>query len=79
MRFGMNRALVIGASGGLGAAIAHALADRGMEVTGVSRSRDGLDVTDIASVDRVLGALTGHFDLIVVASGILAPDDSGPE
>jgi NAD(P)-dependent dehydrogenase (short-subunit alcohol dehydrogenase family) len=48
-------------------------------VTGLSRSADGLDVTDPVSVDRVLGALDGPFDLIVVASGILAPDGHAPE
>jgi hypothetical protein len=34
-----------------------ALAARGVAVTGLSRSRDGLDVTDEASVARVLGGL----------------------
>ncbi len=75
----MQRALVIGASGGVGAAIATALASRGAEVTGVSRAQDGLDVTDGASVDRILGAQTGPFDLILVATGILSPRGASPE
>jgi NAD(P)-dependent dehydrogenase (short-subunit alcohol dehydrogenase family) len=74
-----ERALIIGASGGIGAALSCALAARGAEVTGLSRSAHGLDVTDQASVDRVLGALDGPFDLILVASGILAPEGHGPE
>lgn len=74
-----TRALIIGASGGIGAALAAALAARGAEVTGLSRRSDGLDVTDPASVDRVLGALDGPFDLIFVASGILAPEGQAPE
>jgi NAD(P)-dependent dehydrogenase (short-subunit alcohol dehydrogenase family) len=74
-----ERALIIGASGGIGAALSRALAARGAEVTGLSRSTHGLDVSDQASVDRVLGALDGPFDLILVASGILAPEGHGPE
>ncbi|MBF9030535.1 SDR family oxidoreductase [Rhodobacterales bacterium HKCCE3408] len=74
-----ERALIIGASGGIGAALAAELSARGADVTGLSRRDDGLDVTDPASVDRVLGALEGPFDRIVVATGILAPEDGGPE
>ncbi|NDR58492.1 SDR family NAD(P)-dependent oxidoreductase [Aliiruegeria sabulilitoris] len=75
----MQRALIIGASGGIGAAMATRLAARGLEVTSLSRSQDGLDVIDMASVDRVLGALSGPFDLIFVATGILAPRGTSPE
>jgi NAD(P)-dependent dehydrogenase (short-subunit alcohol dehydrogenase family) len=75
----MERALVIGASGGIGSALAAELARRGVDVVGVSRSRDGLDVTDPASVERVLGALDGPFGTILVASGILAPETAAPE
>lgn len=72
------RALVVGASGGIGAALVAALRRRG-EVVGLSRSGDGLDVTDEASVARVLGALEGPFDLVLVATGALAPEGRGPE
>ncbi len=72
------RSLVIGASGGIGAALVAALAQRG-EVTGLSRSRDGLDVTDEASVARVLGTLTGPFETIIVATGALVIAGQGPE
>lgn len=64
------RALVIGASGGIGAALVAALAAQG-EVVALSRAGDGLDVTDEASVARVLGALTGVFDWVFIASGAL--------
>lgn len=73
------RALVIGASGGIGAEISRKLETRSWDVTRLSRRVDGLDVTDPASVDRHLGQLTGVFDLIFVAIGILAPTGSGPE
>ncbi len=67
----MEHALIIGASGGVGAALADALEARGDVVTRLSRSVNGLDVTDEASVEAVLGALGGPYDRIIVASGIL--------
>lgn len=76
----MQRALIIGASGGIGAALAAELSTtRELDVVGLSRSVDGLDVTDQASVQAVMGRLDGAFDLIIVASGILAPPGEGPE
>lgn len=75
----MRKALVIGASGGIGAAMAKVLADRGDVVTALSRSRDGLDITDQASVDRVLGGLDDLYDQIFIAPGILSPPGHGPE
>ncbi len=68
----MKRALVIGASGGIGSAVAQELGAAGFDVTGLSRSGDGLDVTDGASVQRVFGALEGSFDVVFVAVGTLA-------
>ena len=64
------RALVIGASGGIGAALVEALAVQG-EVVRLSRAADGLDVTDEASVVRVLAAVAGVFDWVFIASGAL--------
>ena len=74
----MERALIIGDTGGIGAALAQALRDRGTDVTGMSR-RDGLDLTDPASVAATLGRLDPSFDLIIVATGILAPPGQSPE
>jgi nucleoside-diphosphate-sugar epimerase len=73
------RNLVIGVSGGIGGAVAAALAARGEAVTGLSRSRDGLDVTDEASVARVLGALDAPFQRVIVATGALEIAGTGPE
>ncbi|MGR3565268.1 MAG: SDR family NAD(P)-dependent oxidoreductase [Heliomarina sp.] len=75
----MKKALIIGASGGIGKAIAKRLEESEIEVTRLSRSSDQLDVTDADSVDRVLGELTGPFDLILVTTGILAPQGGQPE
>ena len=75
----MKHALVIGASGGIGRAVAEELTRRGVAVTTLSRRDDGLDITDPASVAEVMGRQDGPFDLIFVATGILAPDGTGPE
>ncbi|MGB3554043.1 MAG: SDR family NAD(P)-dependent oxidoreductase [Jannaschia sp.] len=73
----MGHALVIGASGGIGAALARHLA-RDHEVTALSRGAQGLDVTDPASVARHLSDLA-PVDIAFVATGILAPDGHAPE
>jgi NAD(P)-dependent dehydrogenase (short-subunit alcohol dehydrogenase family) len=75
----MARALIIGSSGGIGQAVAASLLARGDDVVGVSRTADGIDVTDEASIARVLGAQEGPFDLILVATGALVVDDHQPE
>ena len=75
----MENALIIGASGGIGAAVAQELSARGVAVTGLSRSVDGLDVTDPRSVARVLGALAEPFDCVFIGVGVLAPKGGAPE
>uniref|UniRef100_UPI00351A216A NAD-dependent epimerase/dehydratase family protein n=1 Tax=uncultured Paracoccus sp. TaxID=189685 RepID=UPI00351A216A len=65
------RALVLGDSGGIGAAIAAELRDRGAEVVGCSR-RDGLDLTDEGTVSATASVLAGQsFELIFNATGAL--------
>ncbi len=73
------RALVVGDTGGIGAALSIALGERGYAVTGVSRRSDGLDLTDENSVTRVMGGLEGAFDRIFVATGALELAGVGPE
>lgn len=75
----MEKALIIGASGGIGAAFTAALTARGVAVTTLSRRDDGLDVTDEDSVSVALGALEPGFDLILVATGALVIDGAEPE
>ena len=74
----MERALIIGASGGIGGALAAELEARGVEVVRLSRSKDGFDVTEPAAVARGLEGVAGPFDLVLVAVGILA-GAGGPE
>jgi len=75
----MDKALIIGASGGIGRAVSEALSARGVAVTGLSRSEDGLDVTDESSVEAGLGRLDGPYDLILVATGALEIGGARPE
>lgn len=74
----MAHALIIGASGGIGGALAQALGAT-HRVTRLSRSADGLDVTDPASVETALAGVDGPVELAFVATGILAPKGAAPE
>ena len=73
------RALIIGDSGGIGAALRAALQARGTQVTGLSRRRDGLDLTDDAGVRTALDRLDPPYDLVLVTTGALEIDGNGPE
>ncbi|WP_425071580.1 SDR family NAD(P)-dependent oxidoreductase [Sagittula sp. S175] len=75
----MEKALIIGSSGGIGAAMVAALTAQGVETIAISRSTHGLDVSDESSVQRILGGVEGTFDLIFVATGALRIDGSVPE
>lgn len=85
-----RRAAVIGAGGGIGAALVAELAKRGWHVAAGSRSGRGApgaelsfacDVTDEASVIAAADALkAGPPELVIVATGVLTlADGSGPE
>lgn len=74
----MDRSLVIGASGGIGRALAARLGAVS-QVTTLSRSGDGFDLTDPDGVDRLLSVLDGPFDRIFVATGALEIDGHRPE
>lgn len=73
----MKRALVIGETGGIGAAVAARLRAHGHQVQGLSR-RDGLDLRDEATIAAGLGALDPGVDLVFVATGALSLG-AGPE
>ena len=75
----MERALVIGDSGAIGGALAHSLRARGVAVTGLSRARDGLDLTDEASIIRAMAPLSAPFDRVIVATGALELNGHRPE
>lgn len=67
------QSLIIGATGGIGAALLAATGG-----VGVSR-RDGLELTDEASVARLAASLEGPFARIIDATGALEIDGVRPE
>ena len=71
--------LIIGASGGIGGAIAAHHTTRGDSVIRLSRSIDGLDITDAQSVADHLGGLDRTFDRVIVATGALSVNGAAPE
>lgn len=72
------KALVIGASGGIGEALANELETRGHLVTCLSRSHDNLNIIREDDVSGKLGKFETEFDLVIVATGILS-SKQGPE
>ncbi|MEM6728892.1 MAG: NAD-dependent epimerase/dehydratase family protein, partial [Pseudomonadota bacterium] len=74
----MEKALVLGASGGIGAALAAELDMRGYAVTGLSRSEDGFDVTSPETIEAALSDL-GPFNVVFIATGKLDGAGQPPE
>ncbi|GAA3722265.1 SDR family NAD(P)-dependent oxidoreductase [Sphingomonas cynarae] len=78
----MKQAIVIGASGGIGAALVQALAEEDVPVRGLARSfagRDHLDLTDEASIAAAAAGVTAAPDLVVLTTGLLHEGERGPE
>ena len=76
----MTRALILGATGGIGRALSARLEAQGAQVTGLSRSADGMDLTRPDTVTEHAGRLAGQsFDLIVNTTGALVIDGHQPE
>ncbi|MEP0963528.1 MAG: SDR family NAD(P)-dependent oxidoreductase [Roseobacter sp.] len=75
----MKKVLILGASGGIGAALCSSCRDRGDQVTGLSRSADGFDITNATLVAQHLSAVSVPFDLVVVATGALEIEGALPE
>lgn len=77
----MTRATIIGASGGIGAALAEALAEEGAAVQRLGRSLGGdahIDLEDEASI-AAAAARAGAPELVIVATGLLHEGERGPE
>ena len=79
-----TRAAVIGASGGIGSALAAALEKEGTEVHRFARSFRGaahIDITDEQTVKAAALAMRtiGSPDLVIVATGYLHASGQGPE
>ncbi len=75
-------AIVIGASGGIGAAMVEALRDEDIAVRGFARSFTGpdhVDLTDEASIAAAAASLTTPPTLVFLATGLLHEDERSPE
>ena len=78
----MIKAIVIGASGGIGSAIAEAIEARRGEVIRLSRhSEPALDLCDDTSIEGAAKLLSerGPFDLLIIATGLLHGPGVAPE
>ena len=76
-----GRALVFGASGGIGQAFSRFLEDKlGSEnVVNVSRSFDGFEISDEEKILKFSESIEGTFNLIINATGVLQTTEEGPE
>lgn len=78
----MAKAIVIGACGGIGTALAAALDARGVDVVRLARhSQPPLDLEDAATIAAAATALAPQapFDLILIATGLLHGEGITPE
>tara|TARA_B100001057_G_C22662637_1_gene876567 strand:+ start:74 stop:736 length:663 start_codon:yes stop_codon:yes gene_type:complete len=74
----MKRALILGASGGIGGAVVENLNEQRWDVISLSRSLNQFDVTDEDSVKAAFTSFDGPFDFILIATGALEIN-SAPE
>lgn len=72
--------VIIGASGGIGSALADLYERQGEAVHRLSRSATGLDLADEDSIAAAAGELAGrHLQRLIVATGLLHEDALKPE
>ena len=76
-----GRALVFGASGGIGQAFSRFLENKlGSEnVIKISRSFDGFEISDEEKIFKLSESIEGSFNLIINATGVLQTTEEGPE
>ena len=77
-----RNAVVVGASGGIGAALVAALRDEDVPVRGFARTFTGADHLDLeneASIAAAAASLRVAPDLVFVATGLLHEGEHGPE
>ena len=76
-----GRALVFGASGGIGQAFSRFLESKlGSEnVVKISRSFDGFEISDEEKILKFSESIEGSFNLIINATGVLQTTEEGPE
>ena len=77
--FYMKRILIFGNSGGIGAAIQKMCIAKGHSVSGLSRTQDGLDLSDENKIVSAIESLDGTFDQIFITTGALVVNAAEPE
>jgi NAD(P)-dependent dehydrogenase (short-subunit alcohol dehydrogenase family) len=76
----IRNALIIGSSGGIGKGLYNEFINLGYNVIGLSRSVNGLDITNENSIKENLKSLQKYkFDRIIIASGSLEINNVRPE
>ena len=75
----MKKILIIGNSGGIGAALEQAYFRKGWECEGLSRQNNGIDFTRPETIPAALSLLNGAFDTIIIATGALTIGSAVPE
>lgn len=77
----MHDAVVIGASGGIGQALARQLERSGRygAVHGLSRSAGTIDLSDPSSIAAAADRMTAPLSMVIVATGLLHDADHRPE
>ena len=75
----MNHILIIGNSGGIGAALEQEYLRKGWRCTGLSRQHQGLDLTQPETIAQALAGVDGSFDTVIIATGGLTIGSTGPE
>ncbi|KAB7613813.1 SDR family NAD(P)-dependent oxidoreductase [Amylibacter sp. SFDW26] len=79
MATAQKKVLIIGASGGIGSALAELCIKRDYHVSTLSRRDDGIDITDESSIKAAADTIAGGLDMIVIATGVLEVDGLRPE
>ena len=75
----MKNTLIIGNSGGVGAALEAQYQAQGWYCTGICRQHDGLELREPDTIKSVLATIDGPFDTVVIATGALCIDGYTPE
>ena len=75
----MRHILIIGNSGGIGAALEQEYLRNGWRCTGLSRQHQGLDLTRPETIVQALAGVDKPFDTVIIATGGLTIGSTGPE
>ena len=75
----MKKIMIIGNSGGIGAALEQVYRHNGWKCKGLSRQSQGIDFTQPETIPAALNLLDETFETIIIATGALTIGSVGPE